>query len=336
MESGGCPVCYSNNVEPGRTISAAEAAQHFVLLEEDSKRNADLQRKIKRIWGRDDCQIRKCRNCDFGFAFPYRSGDSDFYKLAYPRSGYAKRKWEFDRTLREMKVLPLNGKRAIDVGAGEGFFLDLLKTICFETDSLWSTEYNASAAKQIERKGYHVFNGDIRDGFFDSGYLKFDFITLFQVLEHMDNLDALFARIKKISNPYAHVFIAVPNVKLLEYNERTRSLLDMPPNHIGRWSINAFNILAKRHGFTVKAYEVEPLIVSDFIIRDLGYSHLRNAQISGTLSNKCRSMGYGPVRKVLEAVCVLIGTPFRLKYWISALCGDHQLGSALWVHLTNK
>ena len=58
------------------------------------------------------------------------------------------------------EVFALAGKRAIDVGAGEGYFLDLLKGSFFGADSLWGTEYNASAAEKIENKGFNVYNGE--------------------------------------------------------------------------------------------------------------------------------------------------------------------------------
>ena len=87
---------------------------------------------------------------------------------------------------------------------------------------------------------------------------SFDIVCMFQILEHMDNLESLFKKITKLTRKNATLFIVVPNEKRVEFDEQNGALLDMPPNHISRWNKKSFEILAKRNGFQVVDYQEEP------------------------------------------------------------------------------
>jgi hypothetical protein len=97
-----CPVCSSESAQTINSFSAREAAQHFVLREASPKRNSELTSYITTLWGGDDCAVRQCNECGFGFADPYIAGDVTFYNLAFDRKSYPGDKWEFRRTLREL------------------------------------------------------------------------------------------------------------------------------------------------------------------------------------------------------------------------------------------
>jgi len=119
-----CPVCCSERTQTRFTLSAQEAAQHFVLNEANPKRNRELSSHISNLWGGRDCSIRQCEDCGFGFAVPYVAGDATFYNLAYERSSYPSEKWEYDRTIKELSSINFRAEHILEVGAGFGFFLD--------------------------------------------------------------------------------------------------------------------------------------------------------------------------------------------------------------------
>ena len=54
-------------------------------------------------------------------------------------------------------------------------------------------------------------------------------------MEHLDD-SLLINTLKEILTDNGEILIAVPNEKVIEFNENNGALLDMPPNHIGRWS----------------------------------------------------------------------------------------------------
>jgi SAM-dependent methyltransferase len=332
-----CPVCGSTNISPKVKLSvrAEEAAQHFVLGEGDKERHARLSDHIHGLWKSPQCEIRTCNACELDFAWPFVAGDGVFYNLAYPHVDYPKARWEWDKTVDILGSLDTHGKRGLEIGSGFGYFLDLVSPRYFECGDMVAIEYNGVAADRLREQGFTAFAQDIREPQFDQYQGHFDYVFMFQVLEHMDNIPALFERIKLITRNGAHLFIAVPNAVRTTFNEANKSLLDMPPNHISRWSDQAFVSLAKMTGFDVLEIMQEPMSFVGFIKQDLIYSHMRRSQVSGSLSNRVRSKPRDKLRRFEEAALTLMHSPSRFAVWAKAL-GQQNLGSSTFVHLQRK
>jgi hypothetical protein len=90
---------------------------------------------------------------------------------------------------------------------------------------------------------------------------------MFQTLEHMADLETLFAQIRSILAPQGSVFVSFPNAEATDFQESTTGLWDMPPNHVGRWTRTALERFAVRHGFSVVETKLEP-------VRDLSHAWL--------------------------------------------------------------
>jgi SAM-dependent methyltransferase len=329
-----CPVCRSDNIAPLNTVSSADAAQHFVLREEYPERHVALQAHIETLWGSAACDLLRCDHCGFGFCWPYVAGDGRFYNLAYPTVGYPHAKWEFDRTARELRSITGSGTRALEIGAGFGFFLDMICPRFVERRNILAVEYNDQCQEALRAKGYQSVAADVRHADFLRFEGQFDLIFMFQVLEHMDDLDVLMQRLKFIASPKCHIFIAVPNARRIAFNENNGALLDMPPNHIGRWSPGAFEDVARRFGFILRKMDFEPIRFTSFLKTDLTFAYLRRAQISGSLANRTRSMRRSRLRKLLELTLVAGYAPTRARAWTEAWTQKRELGESLWVHLS--
>ena len=90
------------------------------------------------------------------------------------------------------------------------------------------------------------------------------------------------AEVVRILRDDGLLFIAVPNPKCITFNEQNGSLLDTPPNHIGRWSPAAFQILGARHRLRFDRHEIEPFSLGAFMKQDVVFSYLRRSQQAGT------------------------------------------------------
>jgi SAM-dependent methyltransferase len=285
---------------------------------------------IEKLWGGSRCAVRKCMDCQFGFSDPYVAGDMLFYNLAYPQVGYPKNKWEYSRTVKELACGKLHLHRVLELGAGYGFFLDKIAGVYVPKSGITAFEFNEKAVSTLRAKGYETIRDDIRMTKIQTGV---DAIFLFQVLEHMDNVDSLFDQLKSLLSDGGSLFVAVPNPKRISFNEQNRSLLDTPPNHIGRWSASAFTILGSRHSFRLDRYEVEPFSLKNFVIQDIKYSYWRSSQRSGTIANwscSLRSTRYG---KLLVAAVAALYAPRRLNVWRKAvMLGD--IGESSWAKFT--
>jgi SAM-dependent methyltransferase len=325
-----CPVCSSERTQTFYSLSAQEAAQHFVLSEGNPQRNRELSSHIGNLWGGRHCSVRQCKDCGFGFADPYVSGDATFYNLAYERTGYPSDKWEFQRTVRELSSTNFRAERVLEAGAGFGFFLDKIVDIYVPRSGVTALEYSNEAIKKLRGKGYFALQEDLRTANLAQA---FDAIFLFQVVEHMDGLDSLFARLSQLLRNDGLLFIAVPNPKRITFNEQNGSLLDTPPNHIGRWSPAAFQILGSRNRLRLDRHEIEPFSLGAFVKEDVVYWYLRRSQQAGTVANWSRTLRSTRYGKLLGGAVAALSAPRRINIWRKAAsAGD--LGGSLWTKFT--
>jgi SAM-dependent methyltransferase len=316
-----CPACHSETSDIEMTVTAGQAAQHFVLREADPARNAELRGHIAAMWNGDSADLRHCQACGFGFAWPFIGGDEQFYSLAFGVSGYPRYRWEFDRTLRA--IAGRSYANALEVGAGRGAFLERLSPAFVPSSGVLALEYNADARDELAGRGYRVAGADFRSLETDE---KFDLICSFQVLEHLDSPDEAFGAIARLLAPRGRAFVSVPNNQRTAWSHRHGGLIDMPPNHIGRWTTAAFRTVAERHRLRVVDSEVAPNAAREFIAADLINSFLRRAQRGGTVANRLAARS----RRAKQAGAMLYA-PLRLP---RSLAGVSRAGGvSLWVEL---
>jgi 2-polyprenyl-3-methyl-5-hydroxy-6-metoxy-1,4-benzoquinol methylase len=336
-----CPACRSTNTVAKLKISSRQAAQHFVQAQEYPDLNLKLRTHIEKLWGGETCQIHTCDRCSFGFAWPFVAGDAMFYKLAYPHVAYpgakGEFKWAFKRTLAALAGRDLSRMSALEVGAGLGFFLDALCEQGASAALLQATENNGLAVERLRDRGYSVTRSDVRSHAFDAMISEFDYIFLFQVIEQMDSLDVLFERLGMLAKPDGSIFITVPNTAHIDYQETSGSLIDMPPHHIGRWTVRALESIASRHGFDIAEHETQPFDPLLFLRTDLVASHVRRSQNRpDSVSGMVRSMPRGRMRTALEMVAMAAGAVGRFPHWVAAYPDRSELGLTLWMHLRRR
>jgi SAM-dependent methyltransferase len=146
---------------------------------------------------------------------------------------------------------------------------------------------------------------------------KFDVICLFQVLEHLDNLDVTFKTFNTIAAPGAQLFIGVPNSKKIKFNEIKGALLDIPPNHIGRYNKKNFQLLGNKYGWDISEIQIEPYTSMDVMKTVMFSQSLKRVELP-------------PVK---ETMWNNIKLHLSIKYMrLQAFFMHKQLGDTLWVH----
>jgi SAM-dependent methyltransferase len=338
--SSKCPVCGSQDNEfIHRAISNVEAARHFLNPNRDKDRYEALCRHIAELWDRDYCSIRKCRDCGFGFSDPYIAGDGKFYSLAYDHKlgDYPAQKWEYkaakDALKRRIESHGHGAARLIEIGAGDGAFLRQIVPELIAPERVFCTEYGEYAATQIRNLGIRVALGDIRE--MDIHNEKpFDIVCMFQVLEHMDRLTELFSALRTLTSPKADLLIAVPNSKRTEFCEHNGALLDMPPNHIGRWTRLSFEALAKREGWEVAEYIEQPTDSKESWQTFSHHRYARASQFDRSISARVRGLRKTAVTRTLEfamvAAFVIRSVPLLPTLF------SYGMGSAVLVNLRRQ
>lgn len=329
-----CPICGFTKGKLLYSVTSEDSAQHFVLKEVNSIRHRELADHIASLWGQQTCELVSCGSCAFTFANPYVAGDLTFYTLAYERSGYPKWKWEYQQTadaISEIASRPEQSPlRLLEIGAGDGAFVRKISPEIVAKDNILCLEFSEYGRNRILEYGIECKGDDIRS--LPPLEDRFDVICMFQVLEHMDRLDELFKQLNSLSNGQSHVFISVPNADRIDFNETNGCLLDMPPNHIGRWNILAFERIATTFGWTVAEYQIEPLNMKETLKQQIAYRYLKVSQDSSTLANMIERVSSEKVRQILRTVCAGIYSLARLNSLFNAI-SDKNRGDSQWVHL---
>lgn len=241
-----CPACGSTSTDEFRRFTAADAADHLIPPRRSAARNEALREALEGFWGRGGVGMRRCNACGFGFASPFRAADASIYNLfGGGRQHYPRDRFEFAVTADALRSRG-GVERLLEVGAGSGSFLRQLQRAGVAS-CITATEYDDSAVAALQQiEGLTVVQGDFRRRLSD--IQPVDAICLFQVLEHLDDVEATFGGFRALLRPGGEVYIGVPNVERTDVQERLTQFMDMPPVHIGRWTREAVAAAAARHG----------------------------------------------------------------------------------------
>lgn len=325
-----CPVCHGTTGHILWSVNSEQATQHYVLKDTDTQKFLKLSAHIQELWQQDTCDVVQCDDCGFCYSHPYVAGDSLFYTLAYERSHYPTWKWEHQLTYEALQNAGKNFK-LLELGAGDGAFVKRVAPTLTSNENVLCTEYSDYGRKQIQDYGIQCLATDVREAAFASFSEYFDAICLFQVLEHMDQLDVLFERLNLITQPKASLFISVPNPPLVEFAELNGGLLDMPPNHIGRWNQQSFKTIGDRWGWAIEGYEIENNSFLDKAKLFSVYRFWRQGQQSGSLANQILQISNPQLQKLMKVFGVGVYALTALP--ILSKLAPAELGFSQWVHL---
>jgi 2-polyprenyl-3-methyl-5-hydroxy-6-metoxy-1,4-benzoquinol methylase len=317
--SATCPVCQYKKNKKLYDIPARKAASSFASsqLNHGDELVDAITDNIKRLWKKNSAVVVKCSNCGFCFSDPYVSGDYEFYNLishaGTDEAEYSK--WEFDITLKNLSNIESNQKiTLLEIGASTGGFAKKAANF-IDKKNILCLDPSEEAIKKLREKNFEAYSWDFRELRKKKEYAGyFDAICLFQVLEHLDRIEDTFATFKYLIKPGGHLFISVPNGERIKFNELHNALLDIPPNHLGRYSPATFELLGKRYGWTIEDIAIEPT-TSLTIMRGVMY-YQSLARYQGVVSNLSGINQYLQIKLM------------RLKTFL--MC--KQLGDALWVH----
>jgi len=163
-----------------------------------------------KIWDKDN-NIFQCNDCDFVFDNPRPSFEDIFHYYSRPTkydkwiSDLPQREALWKRRLKKMKKMVASGS-LLDIGSGIGQFLNYAQNDFYP---VIGTEISDTAIEIAKEKfSITLMKGGIEDIKFEK---SFDIITLFHVLEHVENPKRTVKKIHQLLTTGGIVFIAVPN-----------------------------------------------------------------------------------------------------------------------------
>ena len=308
-----CPFCSHKAGYALYEVTSAEAAAHFVSASRDRARNTRLQAIVERHWRGPSCQLVECGGCAGVFASPFVGGDSEFYQAAYDEQKvgfYPADRWEYGESLRLSRT-PFETSSCLEIGAGDGAFVKRLIGAGVPPGAITVLEYSRYG-KAAMRRRYPA--ADVRDGdeLRDLPDGAFSHAFLFQVLEHLGDLNSFVSQLRRVLKPGGLVFMSVPNPRWIEFNERNGLLLDMPPNHISRFTDGAVKSLSSRSGFSLEELADEGSSWKRAVRQFLAYRYRRLAQIPHSIPARIEASLSGALRKIAANLFALTVLPEAL------------------------
>ncbi len=177
----------------------------------------------------------------------------NFLKKILEQTYYGSRKKSFKRfllfplqpLLRSVKVQ--KNARLLDVGCGEGTFLDKMKKYEMEVQGVDFSEVAISRAKE---KGLSVFHGSLKEARFPNEF--FDVITINHVFEHLYDPIETLVEIKRILKKDGVVILGTPNVDSLGSHLFGKFWMPLEtPRHLFLYSMRTMRLISKKVGFKI-------------------------------------------------------------------------------------
>jgi len=195
-------------------------------------------------------QAEICRSYDFGSNYAEWQKDDSRRRPMWQR--------RLDLLTRFKK-----GGNILDVGAGDGHFLDVARAGGFAT---YGTEVSATGAGYAEERGHHLLLGQLKD--IDFKGMTFDIVTLWHVLEHLPNPGEALSIISGLLKPDGIFAVAVPNEENHLFRHRTgmkRSSNPLGPIiwakeiHLTHFQPSTLRATLRAHGFEVRKFGVDDI-----------------------------------------------------------------------------
>lgn len=198
------------------------------------------------------------------------------------------------------KSIGRNSGNILDVGAGTGSFLDVMKQAGWNVTGIEPEKSAREKAKNLH--GLNLLEGD---ALFTLQPQTFDAITLWHVLEHVHSLHEYVDQLKKLISKDGKIFIAVPNYTSPDQKIYLQfwAAYDVP-RHLYHFSPASMKNILNYHGLKLEA--MKPMWYDSVYVSMLsekyktGDQHPVRALINGGLSNleavfdksKCSSLIY--------------------------------------------
>lgn len=189
----------------------------------------------------------QCKNCDFVFSKKIPSSDELIaHYHTYPRND----KISAITLKRYEELLEYFGRfretgNILDVGCGNGHFLTVAKKKGW---NVYGTEYTEEAVAICRQKNITMFEGKLNPGDFSN--TKFDVITSFEVLEHINNPVEELKHFNTLLRKNGIVYLTTPN-----FNSLSRFLLKEKwniieyPEHLCYYTPKTLAYIFHRSGF---------------------------------------------------------------------------------------
>lgn len=214
----------------------------------------------KEVTSKQGFSIVQCTNCGFVYVNPRIDNNSIaslyrhnyFHNKDYGYNGYEQEKRlrikNFDKWLSDAAPFMENIQPfyALDAGCAAGYCLEVMQQKGLKAEGI---ELDEEMYKNLLQQGYKVSPGLLQD--FSASH-KFSLITLFDVIEHIPDIDEVFKKLHELLSDNGVVVMVTPNHNSLQRKLLGRRWFQYKPiEHIQYFTLNSITQFATRNNFEV-------------------------------------------------------------------------------------
>jgi len=235
-----CPLCNADVVNVRSRIKAED----LIALWRNSQ--VDVSDILKK-----DLDFVKCDKCKIEFYYPILSGDDGFYSKLAGWNWYYKHPGKSEYSYASSLIS--SGDKVIDIGCGIGEFSKYIT----EHADFTGIELSSRAVEIARSMGRNVIQTSVENAANDFGGV-FDYVTCFQVLEHLTDLESFIPGCIDLCKKGGHIILAVPNNEGFLASD-VNNIMNMPPHHTLMWNKDSLFFLAKKYDLRIIDFHNEDL-----------------------------------------------------------------------------
>lgn len=194
----------------------------------------------------------KCQSCGLIFREDQLKDPLSYYSSDYfgKPSDIANiyRRLYFNYLIRRLGKFLKGAKRILDLGCGDGSFLEVLNQKFPQIETL-GVDPSSAGAEICRAKDIKVCEKTLSECRLSKE--SFDLVTAFHVLEHLPNPNIELEELKKILKPSGYLILSTPNAEGLGFKLGGKWALLDSPHHTILWSPQQTRLLLEKHGFKI-------------------------------------------------------------------------------------
>ena len=213
--------------------------------------NQDKSRFSKKYF-KENCIVVECQNCSFHFIPPYFRQQIDYTAYKSEETGKQVAKadvWlKIQRNLLRYRLIQKYKKSGdvFDIGCGFGHFLLTGKQLGYNVTGVEMSKANLDYIRknldlEVQEKNFL----DVKED------KKYDIMTLWDVLEHMDDADKIIAKVSVMLKPGGTIFIQVPQIDSFFARLLKDKWWEMGLDHVNYFSHKTIKQLFAQYGIEV-------------------------------------------------------------------------------------
>jgi len=192
--------------------------------------------------------LLRCSECSFEFWYPLTQATREFFEETYKSFADVSSKPTLGTRHRlTLTHMPVSAGTILDIGCGDSLFLPEARRRGFD---VWGVDFNRKVIEKNKTlfKLNNLFAMSVYDFALLPNLPKFDLITFFEVLEHVEDPKRFISTVRNLLKEDAFIALCLPDSKVWGPCER---MLNAPPYHTAHWTADTLRMFLARNGFEI-------------------------------------------------------------------------------------